>query len=82
MARALRLSVLALFCATLAACAAQQAQSDLGLIREGVDHSQKVEGAMRSDGLSGEASRVATSRQQMQESADRLQRALNQAQSA
>lgn len=60
----------------------QQAQSDLGLIREGVDHSQKVEGAMRSDGLSGEASRVATSRQQMQESADRLQRALNQAQSA
>ena len=29
MARALRLSVLALFCATLAACAAQQAQSDL-----------------------------------------------------
>lgn len=60
----------------------RQAQGDLGLIRQGMDHSGQVEGAMRQDGLGGEADRVATSRQQMQESADRLQRALNQAQAA
>lgn len=60
----------------------RQAQSDLGLIQEGVDHSRRVEGAMRQDGLGGEANRVATSRQQMQESAERLQRALGQAQAA
>lgn len=58
------------------------ARKDLELIQEGVDHSRKVEGAMRQDGISGEASRVATSRQQMQESADRLQRALGQAAAA
>lgn len=60
----------------------RQAQSDLELIRQGVDHSRKVEGAMRADGVGGEAARVATSRQQMEESAQRLQSALARAQSA
>jgi hypothetical protein len=58
------------------------AQSDLDLIRQGVDHSRKVEGAMRADGVGSEASRVAGSRQQMEESASRLQQALNRAQAA
>jgi hypothetical protein len=60
----------------------RQAQDDLALIRQGVDHSRKVEGAMRADGVGGEANRVATSRQQMEESANRLQQALNRAQAA
>lgn len=60
----------------------RQAQTDLDLIRQGVDHSRKVEGAMRADGVGGEASRVATSRQQMEESANRLQQALARAQAA
>ena len=60
----------------------RQAKADLDLIRQGLDHSGKVEGAMRQDGVSGEANRVATSRQQMQESANRLQSALSRAQAA
>lgn len=58
------------------------ARKDLELIQDGVEHSRKVEGAMRQDGVPGEAARVATSRQQMQESAQRLERALGQAQAA
>ncbi|MCC7283288.1 MAG: hypothetical protein IT556_12955 [Acetobacteraceae bacterium] len=60
----------------------RQAKADLALIQQGVEHSIKVEGAMRTDGVGGEASRVATSREQMQESADRLQAALARAEAA
>jgi hypothetical protein len=60
----------------------RSAENDLALIRQGIDHSRKVEGAMRQDGLPGEAARVAQSREQMEESAARLRQALSRARAA
>ncbi|WP_144299979.1 glycine zipper 2TM domain-containing protein [Elioraea rosea] len=56
---------------------AQTAQTDLGLMNEAIEHSRKVESAMRADGAPQAAS-VADSRKRMEDAARELQGALAQ----
>lgn len=66
--------------ATAAQLAAQQraAQQDLALMDSAIDHSRKVESAMRQDGVPDQAASVAESRRRMEDSARQLREALAQ----
>lgn len=70
--------------ATAAQLAAQRrtAQQDLDLMESAIDHSRKVESAMRADGVPDQAASVAQSRQRMEESARQLREALAKSPSA
>ena len=66
--------------ATASQLAAQQrsAQQDLALMDSAIDHSRKVESAMRQDGVPDQAASVAESRRRMEDSARQLREALAQ----
>lgn len=70
--------------ATAAQLQAQRrtAQQDLDLMDSAIDHSRKVESAMRADGVPDQAANVAQSRQRMEESARQLREALAKSPSA